>query len=153
VRRRAIPARLAPASAESSGELVSAAVMQLGTRLASTTVVGRAAAIACTQQRVVPKRPSPPPRAPQMWARARVMWRRQRRSVTPQITQTCAVRGLRDPHPRNPAATAEIWLYSAVANTPVVPESAREARKLSPAVDPAPIHRLAKDRDLQGLQG
>jgi hypothetical protein len=36
----------------------------------------------------------------------------------------------------HPGATAELWLYSAVANTTVVPKTARETRKLSPRLSP-----------------
>ena len=51
---------------------------------------------------------------------------------------------LRDTHPRNPAATTEIWLYSAVAEITVVPESGLRDAKIVPAVVPTPIDRLRK---------
>jgi hypothetical protein len=61
--------------------------------------------------------------------------------------------GLRDTHPRNPAATPVIWLYSAVAEIAVVPESCCETRKLSPPLSPrrsTAAQKIAISRDFRG---
>jgi hypothetical protein len=60
--------------------------------------------------------------------------------------------GLRDTDLRNPAATVESWLYSAVGATAVVPAKAAGRRNCPPVV-PAPIPHYTEDRDLQGEEG